>query len=97
MRAGEVPTSAPIEEKAPAEEKKKEAFSAKDLKAKRERKKGSLLGDFDIDEESGVPIGDQLKQALVKNSGRVIDLFREWDADGDGEITRDVIRGLTLT
>ena len=91
MRAGEAPTSAPIRE-APAEEKKKEPFSAKDLKAKRERKKGSLLGDFDIDEDSGVPIGEQLKQALVKNAGRVIDLFREWDADGDGEITKKEFR-----
>ena len=42
---------------------KQEAFSAKDLKAKRERKKGSLLGDFDVDEDSGVPVSEQLKQA----------------------------------
>ena len=46
---------------------------------------GSLLGDFDIDEDSGVPIGEQLRLALVAKAGRVIDLFREWDADGDGE------------
>ena len=94
MRAGEAPP-APSREAppTPAEPAKKEPFSAKDLKAKRDRKKGSLLGDFDVDEDSGVPIGEQLKNALVKNSGRVIDLFREWDADGDGEIrsrfTRD--------
>ena len=30
----------------------------------------------------------QLKEALYKNAGRVIDLFREWDADGDGSVTR---------
>ena len=29
--------------------------------------------------------GEQLKQALVKNAGRAMDLFREWDTDGDGE------------
>ena len=45
---------------------------------------GSLLGDFDIDEDSGVPVGEQLRMALVAKAGRVIDLFREWDADGDG-------------
>ena len=31
------------------------------------------------------------EQALVKNAGRVMDLFREWDADGDGETTRRYI------
>ena len=50
--------------------------------------KGSVLGNIDLDEESGVPIGEQLQEALVKNAGRVIDLFREWDADGDGEVSR---------
>jgi hypothetical protein len=49
---------------------------------------GSLLGDFDIDEDSGVPVGEQLRLALVSKAGRVIDLFREWDTDGDGELAR---------
>ena len=31
-------------------------------------------------------------QALVKNAGRVMDLFREWDIDGDGEISRKEFR-----
>jgi hypothetical protein len=130
------PQPHPDPKQAPAEPKKeppkKEPFSAKDLKAKRERKKGSvrrttrlplpcnelppsslltqlltclltcllcsqLLGDFDIDEESGVPVGDQLKAALVKNAGRVIDLFREWDEDGDGENPRDFTGDLSLS
>ena len=62
MRAGEAPP-APSREAppTPAEPAKKEPFSAKDLKAKRDRKKGSLLGDFDVDEDSGVPVGEQLK------------------------------------
>ena len=28
------------------------------------------------------------RQALAKNAGRVIDLFREWDENGDGMVTR---------
>ena len=61
-------------------------------KARKERRKNSLLGDIDLDEDSGVPIGEQLKQALVRNAGKMMDLFREWDEDGDGEITRKEFR-----
>jgi hypothetical protein len=35
---------------------------------------------------------EQLRDALVANSMRVIDLFREWDDDGDGEITKEEFR-----
>ena len=55
-----------------------------------------VLGDIDLDEDSGVPIGEQLKQALVKNAGKMMDLFREWDEDGDGEITRKEFRAAML-
>ena len=51
-----------------------------------------MLGAVDIDEDSGVPIGEQLKQALLRHAGRVMDLFREWDEDGDGHITRKEFR-----
>ena len=47
-----------------------------------------MLGALDIDESSDKSVGQQLKEALRKNAGRVIDLFREWDTDGDGQITR---------
>ena len=57
-------------------------------KSKKEYGKGSVLGTIDLDEESGVPYAVQLRDALVKNAGRVIDLFREWDTDGDGEVSR---------
>ena len=30
----------------------------------------------------------QLRDALNKNAGKVIDLFREWDANGDGMVSR---------
>ena len=35
---------------------------------------------------------EQLRDALVANSMRVIDLFREWDDDGNGEITKEEFR-----
>ena len=41
-------------------------------------------------------MGEQLKQALLKNAGRVMDLFREWDEDGDGQITRKEFRAAML-
>ena len=34
----------------------------------------------------------QLRMALTKNAGRVIDLFREWDEDGDGTVTKKEFR-----
>jgi len=30
--------------------------------------------------------------ALDKNAGRIIDLFREWDVDGDGNVTKKEFR-----
>ena len=60
-----------------------EPAAAKDEKAKR-----SVLGKLDIDEHSDKSVGQQLKDALRANAGRVIDLFREWDTDGDGEVSR---------
>lgn len=43
---------------------------------------------IDIDEESEKPVAQQLREALIAQSVRVIDLFREWDTDGDGEISK---------
>ena len=42
--------------------------------------------------DGGVVI-NQLRDALVANSLRVMDLFREWDANGDGQIKYDELRG----
>ena len=50
--------------------------------------KSSQLQGLDIDEESDVPVAQQLRNALSKNAMRVIDLFREWLA---------LARTLTLT
>merc|ERR1712083_1037057 len=41
-----------------------------------------------IDEESDKSVAVQIQEALAANAARVIDLFREWDIDGDGQITR---------
>ena len=56
--------------------------------------KGSkLLGKrFDLDEEGDVSVADQLRDALVNNAVRVIDLFREWDEDGDGTVSKKEFR-----
>ena len=45
-----------------------------------------------LDMESGVPLGDQLRDILFKNAVRVIDLFHSWDTDGDGTISRKEFR-----
>ena len=51
--------------------------------------KPSPLGKMDLDEgPDAPPISQQLAAALKKNSARVLDLFRSWDADGDGEVSR---------
>ena len=47
------------------------------------------LGNFDLDEgPEAPPVSEQIIAALTANSGKVIDLFRSWDHDGDGVITR---------
>ena len=39
-----------------------------------------------------VSVADQLRDALVNNAVRVIDLFREWDEDGDGTVSKKEFR-----
>ena len=61
------------------------------LKAEpKKRKKGtSPLGQVDLDEgPDAPPIAVQLAQALRTHATRVLDLFRDWDDDGNGEISR---------
>ena len=35
---------------------------------------------------------EAMRDALAANSARVIDLFREWDDDGDGQVTKKEFR-----
>jgi len=55
-------------------------------------KRGSALSNIDLDEDSGVPYQEQLRNALSSNAVRVIDLFREWDEDGDGTVSKKEFR-----
>eukprot|EP00966_Prymnesium_polylepis_P134226 3102532-Prymnesium_polylepis.2 len=34
----------------------------------------------------GMSVIDQIRYTLKKNAARVLDLFREWDEDGDGQV-----------
>ena len=38
--------------------------------------------------EGAPPIVDQLRDALQANLARVIDLFREWDDDASGSVSK---------
>ena len=44
---------------------------------------------FDIDEDSDKSVAEQLRDALIENSVRIIDLFNDWDDDHNGKVTRD--------
>jgi Ca2+-binding EF-hand superfamily protein len=39
-----------------------------------------------------VPYQEQLRDALSQNAVRVIDLFREWDEDGSGTVSKKEFR-----
>jgi len=76
--------------KAELEKKKPKPVEKKPSPQADTKKFGSSpLGNIDLDEgPDALPISQQIGNALRKNSTRVMDLFRSWDADGDGEVTR---------
>ena len=50
-----------------------------------------------LDAESDVPLVEQLAEALTANLGRVIEVFRAWDGDGSGMISkREFRQGLSM-
>ena len=51
-----------------------------------------LLRNLDIDETSDLSYQDQVRDALSKNAVRVIDLFREWDEEGNGTVSKKEFR-----
>lgn len=53
------------------------------------KEKPKPKGWLDLDESPDAPpYSEQLACALRENSIRVVDLFRSWDADGDGQVSR---------
>ena len=51
-----------------------------------------MLVKLDIDEKSDESVAIQLRNALTANAVRIIDLFREWDDSGDGEVSKAEFR-----
>jgi trimeric autotransporter adhesin len=48
---------------------------------------------IDLDEgPDAPPIQQQIAAALRRNAGKVLDLFRAWDANGDGEVSKKEFR-----
>ena len=57
------------------------------------RRNGPLAGvRIDMDGADGRHPIEQLRDALAHNSARVVDLFRAWDVDGDGQVDGDEFR-----
>ena len=55
---------------------------------KDKHKGGSKMLRGELFTDGNKSVQEQLRDALVANSMRVIDLFLEWDEDGDGEVDR---------
>ena len=62
------------------------------LRRKDPNAKGSKLGGLSIDPSSDKPVQEQLRDILTANSVRVIDLFREWDDDSSGSVSKKEFR-----
>ena len=54
--------------------------------------KGTSMRKVDLDETSDKSYAHQLRDALSQQAVRVIDLFREWDEDGDGTVSKKEFR-----
>ena len=52
----------------------------------------TLLQGFAIDQASDLSVAEQLRDALSKAAVRVIDLFREWDDDNSGTVSKAEFR-----
>ena len=62
-------------------------------KAKIDRKDSNMLQGLDIDESLGLEqVDEQIRDYLSKKAVRVIELFRQWDDDGTGQIEKKEFR-----
>ena len=52
--------------------------------------RGTALRKIDLDEAK--PIQEQLRNAITEQAVRVIELFREWDENGDGQVSKKEFR-----
>ena len=62
------------------------------IRGKDQLKRSSSLRTVDLDETSSLSVQQQLAEILTKEAVRVIDLFREWDEDGNGVVSRKEFR-----
>ena len=69
----------------------KTAARISEFKAREAKRKSRLQG-LDIDEDSDKSVAEQLREALAKSAVRVIDLFNDWDTDGNGKISKEEFR-----
>ena len=69
-----------------------------DLRRNAGGRRGGRMGSTMLSTAGSENVQTQLRSILVANRARVIDLFREWDADGDGLVDqvefRDSVRAL---
>ena len=60
---------------------------------KGQRQGSSVMAAFKLKEGRDAPsVQDQIRDALSKNAVRVIDLFREWDKNQDGTVSKKEFR-----
>ena len=53
------------------------------------RRGAALSTTVKLDRDSEVPLNEQLRLHLTRHQVRVIDLFRDWDEDGNGFVDKD--------
>jgi hypothetical protein len=58
----------------------------------KEAKRKTLLRGFDVDEDSDKSVAEQLRDALSKSAVKVVDLFKDWDKDGNGKVSKEEFR-----
>ena len=52
------------------------------------RRKGKLLHDFQVDASSEIPMLEQVALALKRSAIRAVDIFKQWDLDHSGDLSR---------